>query len=47
MEDQDVKGLGDYLAILKRRRWQLVVPAVLIFLVAAIAAFAIPPVYRS
>jgi len=47
MEDQDVKGLGDYLAILKRRRWQLVVPAALIFLAAVVAAVAIPATYRS
>ena len=45
--EENVKGLGDYLAILKRRRWQLIVPAVLIFAAAAAAALLLPPVYKS
>ncbi len=45
--EEDVKGLGDYLAILKRRRWQLILPAAVLFVVAAVAAVAIPASYRS
>ncbi len=37
----------DYLAILKRRKWQLVVPALVLSLIAALAALLLPPLYRS
>jgi succinoglycan biosynthesis transport protein ExoP len=45
--EEDVKGIGDYLAIIKRRRWQFIVPALLIFVAATLAALLIPPTYRS
>jgi hypothetical protein len=35
---QNVKSLADIIAIVKRRRWCLLIPAVLIFSVAALAA---------
>ena len=41
------KGIDDYLAVLRRRKWQLVVPAVILFLLAAAVAFLLPSVYRS
>lgn len=45
--EEQLLGLDDYLAILKRRKWQLIVPAVLLALVAVIAAIVIPPTYVS
>jgi len=45
--DEDVRSLGDYVAILKRRKAQLFVPLLVLFGVAVLVAFALPPVYRS
>jgi uncharacterized protein involved in exopolysaccharide biosynthesis len=45
--DEENKGIGEYLAILKRRRWQFVVPVVLILLAATATALLLPPRYRS
>lgn len=47
IETQQPPDLNDYIAILKRRKWQLIVPAVLIFALAVVVALAMPPVYRS
>ena len=41
------QALGEYAAILQRRKIHFTVPAVLIFLAAIILAFTLPPVYRS
>jgi len=38
---------NDYLDILKRRKWSLVLPAATIILLAAVVAFILPAVYRS
>jgi polysaccharide biosynthesis transport protein len=46
MED-DVKGLGDYLEILERRKKQFIVPALLILLASVGLAFGLPSIYRS
>ncbi|NEX21958.1 lipopolysaccharide biosynthesis protein [Thiorhodococcus mannitoliphagus] len=46
MEDQP-QNLDDYLAILKRRKWQLILPALVLAILAILAALLIPPVYRS
>lgn len=46
MEEQ-IQTLDDYLAILKRRKWQLIVPAVLFSIIAALAALLLPAMYRS
>jgi len=46
MEAQEM-NLGDLKAILVRRRWALVLPAVAVFLVAAVVAFILPSIYRS
>ena len=46
MEEQ-TKTLGEYLAVLRRRKWQVIVPAVIIFAVVALVAVALPPTYRS
>ena len=40
-------GLQDYLAILKRRRWQLALPAVVLFLAAGLIAGLWPATYES
>lgn len=45
--DSDVKTLGDVIAIVKRRKNWLVWPAVGVFLLSAVIAFAWPPTYRS
>lgn len=37
----------DYLAILKRRKWHIIIPCVLLSLISAVVAYALPPVYRS
>jgi polysaccharide biosynthesis transport protein len=45
--EQDVKTIGDFVEILKRRKVSLLVSAAIVFIVAAVAAFVWPPVYRS
>jgi uncharacterized protein involved in exopolysaccharide biosynthesis len=45
--EEDTKGLGDYLEVVRRRRWQLVLPAAAILLTAVASAWLIPLVYRS
>ena len=45
--EQDVKSLGDVIAIVKRRKNYLIWPAVGVFVLSAIIAFAWPPTYRS
>jgi succinoglycan biosynthesis transport protein ExoP len=45
--DQDVKTLNDVVAIMKRRKWYFILPAMGVFLLSAIIAFAWPPTYRS
>ena len=37
----------DYLAVVKRRRWYLLVPAVVLAIASVLVAFLLPPVYRS
>jgi polysaccharide biosynthesis transport protein len=43
----EVKTAQDFLDILKRRRWSIIVPAGAVFIIAAIVAFCWPPTYRS
>src|SRR5512136_750240 len=45
--EQDIKSAGDVIAIVKRRKWYIIMPAVSIFLIAVIVAFAWPRTYRS
>lgn len=40
-------SLADYVAILKRRKWYVVIPLAVVFLIVAAIAFLLPPVYRS
>ncbi len=46
MEEQAL-GLTDYLAILRRRKWQMAIPAVLILAVSIGLAFGLPSIYQS
>ena len=39
--------ISEYLGILRRRKWYLTIPAIVIFVIAALVAFLLPPVYRS
>jgi polysaccharide chain length determinant protein (PEP-CTERM system associated) len=39
--------LNDYVLILKRRKWSLILPALIIFTISAMIAVALPPVYKS
>ncbi|MGD0843122.1 MAG: Wzz/FepE/Etk N-terminal domain-containing protein [Geobacteraceae bacterium] len=43
----EVKTAQDFLDILKRRRWSIIIPAGAVFIIAAIVAFCWPPTYRS
>jgi polysaccharide chain length determinant protein (PEP-CTERM system associated) len=44
---QEVKTAQDFLAILKRRRWTVVLLTAVIFVISVVVAFVIPPTYRS
>ncbi len=45
--EEDVKGLGEYLEILVRRKKQFFLPALLILLASVGLAFGLPSIYRS
>ena len=45
--EEDVKGLGEYLEILDRRKKQFFVPALIILLASVGLAFGLPSIYRS
>ncbi len=46
-EMEDIKGLGDYLSILGRRKKQLIIPAIIILVASAMLAFGLPSIYQS
>jgi len=46
MQEQTL-SVSDYLAILKRRKWQLIIPAILTFIAATAAAVFLPTRYES
>lgn len=46
-EMEEIKGLGDYLAILGRRKKQFIIPAILLFAASAILSVSLPAVYQS
>jgi polysaccharide chain length determinant protein (PEP-CTERM system associated) len=46
MEEQTLE-IGDYFDILKRRKWSLVLPAILVILLAGAVAFSLPSIYKS
>jgi len=45
--DSDVKTVADLSGILRRRKWTILVPALGVFALSAIIAFAIPATYKS
>ncbi|MCG8040853.1 MAG: lipopolysaccharide biosynthesis protein [Candidatus Thiodiazotropha endolucinida] len=47
MEEEELLGIGDYVAILKRRKFQLIIPAILILLISIGLALGLPSVYRA
>ncbi|MGZ8450212.1 MAG: Wzz/FepE/Etk N-terminal domain-containing protein, partial [Candidatus Deferrimicrobiaceae bacterium] len=47
LPDNDVKTVADISRILRRRKWNVVVPALVVFVLAALLAFLLPSTYRS
>ncbi len=47
MDEPTAMSPQDYVAVLKRRKWSLILPAVIIFLMSVIIALALPPIYKS
>jgi polysaccharide chain length determinant protein (PEP-CTERM system associated) len=47
MEEQELLGIADYIAILKRRKLQLIVPAAIILLLSLGFAVGLPSIYRA
>jgi len=47
MTQQNEKTLSDYISAFKRRKWQMILPAMLIFSIALAIALSLPAVYRS
>jgi polysaccharide chain length determinant protein (PEP-CTERM system associated) len=45
--DAEITSISDLLRIIKRRKWDIVIPAVAIFLLAIIVALSLPKKYRS
>ena len=45
--EEEGKSLGEYLAVLKRRKKQLIIPALVTFVIVALIAVLWPPTYRS
>jgi len=44
---ENVLGLGDYLAILRRKKWHILFTVIIAFSVCAVVAFSLDSVYRS
>lgn len=45
--EEEVKGLGDYLNILWRRKYWIIVPAVLLAIATVVVVFSLPATYKS
>jgi len=39
--------LNDYIEIVKRRKWSLILPAIIVFMASVIVALALPSIYKS
>ena len=46
MEEREMSP-NEYLAVLKRRKWCFVLPAVIVMMISAVVALGLPPVYKS
>ncbi|MBW9258555.1 MAG: lipopolysaccharide biosynthesis protein [Candidatus Thiodiazotropha sp. (ex. Lucinisca nassula)] len=47
MEEEKLLGISDYIVILKRRKMQFMIPAVIILVLSISLAIGLPPVYRA
>ncbi len=47
IEKEPELSLSDYLEILNRRKWYLILPTITVFLIALILALVLPPTYKS
>ncbi|MBU3950082.1 MAG: chain-length determining protein [Proteobacteria bacterium] len=47
METQNTLTVDELIGIVKRRRWSLILPALIVFLIAVVTCLSIDPVYRS
>jgi succinoglycan biosynthesis transport protein ExoP len=45
--EKEVKNLSDVVEIVKRRKWGIILPALIVFIIAAIVALVLPPIYKS
>jgi polysaccharide biosynthesis transport protein len=45
--EERTKSIGDYLDIAKRRKWSLILPAIIVFLGACVVARVLPSIYKS
>jgi succinoglycan biosynthesis transport protein ExoP len=45
--EREVKSFNDILDIVKRRKWAIVIPAVSVFVIAAVIALLLPRIYKS
>jgi polysaccharide biosynthesis transport protein len=45
--EEDAKSVGDYVDIVKRRKWSIVLPIVILFAIAFVVALLLPRTYRS
>ena len=45
--EPEVKTIQDLRAILRRRKWDLILPLLIVFCIAAVVALALPSIYRS
>ncbi|MCB2184567.1 MAG: hypothetical protein KQH63_21295 [Desulfobulbaceae bacterium] len=46
MEEHEMSP-NEYLAVLKRRKWSLLLPTIIVILISALVALGLPPVYKS
>ena len=45
--EQKVMTLNDYVEVVKRRKWSLILPAIIVFMASVIVALALPSIYKS
>ena len=45
--EEDVKGIGDYLDILWRRKYWVIIPAILLSIASVVVVLLLPPTYKS
>jgi polysaccharide biosynthesis transport protein len=47
MEEEQLLGISDYIAIIKRRKKQLIVPAAILLAISVVIAVGLPSIYKS